>query len=299
MKAIKTTALAIVIFFSGQWLIVTILDSLLLKSNFRYSALYSESTLDYDVLCYGNSRATHSFYTPYLNSEYDLNAFNFSYNSLKIGVIKILIEDYLDKYNAPEKIYLELSDVFSPLSESQFSKFSIYSSFSPRLAEAIKNEDINYYYTYKVFPLYKYNSEFLYRSLYYLGKSDQTWVNRYNISKELNDETLLTEPAEFIINDFKLSQLKEILTILEKKDIEAILYMAPYLPNFKDKIVGLDQGLARIEKETGKSIIDLSGAISKVEFFSDRIHSNEKGTQDIGDLLFREDKNINSTLYIH
>lgn len=287
MKVLKALVVFLGIFLGGQYLIAFFLDALIMSGNFRYCKLYSDAEMNPEILCFGNSRAIHSFYTPYVHSEYGLDAFNLSYNALKLGVINIFIQDYLDKHVAPKKVYIEISDVTSPLYTSEYSKFSIYMSHSERLSKAIKEEDATRYYMNKILPLYKYNTEFLYRNLFYLKKSDQTWVNRYTISKELNEETLTAEPITFEINDFKLNQLKDIVGLLEARNIEVVLYIAPYLPNYRKKIKGLRKGVKTIELETGLEIIDLSDALDNVAFFSDRIHPNETGTRQIIDLLLR------------
>ena len=249
--------------------------------------LYSNKDMDYNILCVGNSRATHSFYTPYLNDAYDANAYNFSYNSLKLGVIKVLLEDYLDRYQNPETVFLEVSEVFSPDSANQFVKYNLYGGYSSRLEDAILQEDPVSHYITEIFPLYRYNTELFQRSLYYLNKSDQSWINRYTISEELNLLELEGEMESFSINASNLETLNEIVSLLKESHIEVQLYIAPYLPNYLSHISNLDDQLELLESKTGLSILDLSGSLIETDNFSDRIHLNEKGTKVVGDLLMK------------
>lgn len=288
MKLLKSATLFLFIFFAGQWFISISLDAIISKSSFRFSMLYFKSNkMDNEILCIGNSRGINSFYTPGINEKYAVKSFNLSYNGLKMALVKVFLDDYLDNHHYPKKVFIEVSNVFNSDSFTNFSEFNLYSSKSKKLNKAIKETSMNTHLISSIFPIYRYNSELLYRSIYYLDKPDQDWINRYTISEELNNEVLGMMPENFEINKSDLIILQKIVDKLKNDNIEVCLFVAPYLPNYLAKINNLSDQIKFMEKATGITVIDLSGLLTKPEYFADRIHTNEKGAILIADKLMK------------
>jgi len=286
MKHIKTVIVFLLIFFVGQWLIAFSFDWISSKSSFRFSKMYSGSQkMDNEILCIGNSRGVNSFYSPHLNDKYSLKAFNLSYNSMDLAMQNLLIEDYLKRHESPKTVFIEVTNVFN--SDPNFSSFKLYSNKSEKLSEEIKTEDCKTSVISSIFPLYRFNTELFYRSLFYLGRSDQNWVNRYEISKKLESEILELDAFSFDVKQNNLTILKQTVETLNEKDIEVILFVAPYHPSYLTKIENLKDLIGLIEKTTGSSVEDLSDFLNESKYFADRIHTNEKGAISITDALIK------------
>lgn len=243
--------------------------------------------MDYEILCIGNSRGVNSFYSPYINNTFSLKSYNLSYNGLNLSIEKILLEDYLENHNKPKAVFIEVSNVFNSNSKPYYESFNMYSSKSKRINEKIKETDLNTYILSATFPLYRYNNEFLFRSLFYMFKADQNWINRYKITEGFNQKVLEMPTKNFSCNKKDLMILRQIVVMLKKKDVNVYLYLAPYLPNYLSKINNLSFQIAYIEKEIGVKVINLSRSLSKPDFFSDRVHINEEGAKLVANLLIR------------
>jgi len=126
-----------------------------------------------------------------------------------------------------------------------------------------------------------------YRSLYYLGKSDQNWINRYNISKKLEADILNIVPFNLKINNRDLNILKQTVKRLKKNGINVFLFVAPYHPNYLSKMMNLKNMIVIIEKATDMTVLDISGYLTKSEYFADRVHTNENGATIIADTLMK------------
>jgi hypothetical protein len=288
MKHFKTLVLFLLIFFVGQWVITISFDSITSKSSFRFSKLYSKSTkMNNTILCVGNSRGVNSFYTPYINKEYSTKSFNLSFNGMHMPMVDLFLEDYLKNHQSPKTVFIEVSNIFNSNSKINYSTFNLYSNKSKRLAKEIKVTDYKTYLISSIFPLYRFNSELFYRSLIYLGKSDQNWINRYNISKILEADILKTKPFNLEINNSDLNILKQTIKMLKKNGINVILFVAPYHPNYLLKIMNLKSMIVIIENATDVPVQDISGYLTKTEYFADRVHTNESGARLIADTLMK------------
>jgi len=288
MKPLKIFIEFLATLYFGQWIITLFLLFIVSKSSFRFSQLYHKTTkMDYEILCIGNSRGVNSFYSPYINNTFSLKSYNLSYNGLNLSIEKILLEDYLENHNKPKAVFIEVSNVFNSNSKPYYESFNMYSSKSKRINEKIKETDLNTYILSATFPLYRYNNEFLFRSLFYMFKADQNWINRYKITEGFNQKVLEMPAKNFSCNKKDLMILRQIVVMLKKKDVNVYLYLAPYLPNYLSKINNLSFQIAYIEKEIGVKVINLSRSLSKPDFFSDRVHINEEGAKLVANLLIR------------
>ena len=114
--------------------------------------------MNYSTLCLGNSRALNSFYTPYLNDNYSLNAINLAYNGLEMPLVDVVINEYLDRHSKPENVVIEISTLFNKYEKHKYRPFNIYSHKSPYLYQKIRDTDSQSYIINKAGPLYRYLS---------------------------------------------------------------------------------------------------------------------------------------------
>lgn len=289
MKYLKTTVLFLLILFIGQWVISISFEIIVSKSSFRFSKLYSKSEkMDNSIVCIGNSRGVNSFFSQHIDKKYDVKSFNLSYNSMNMPIVSLFLEDYLENHKSPKTIFIEVSNLFILDSTINYATFNLYSKKSKKLAKEIKETDYKTHLITSIFPIYKYNTEMFYRSLFYLKKSDQDWINRHKISKELETEIIASDSFNLeISNNNDLVILKSIVDNLKEKGINVILFIAPYHPEYLLKIKNLNSTIDIIEKAIGYPIQDISGFIKKSEYFADRVHTNENGAISISDTLMK------------
>jgi hypothetical protein len=287
MKILKPVLLSLVIFFVGQWIVVQVIDAVISKSSFRYSQLFSDNALlDHKVVCIGNSRGLNSFYTPYVNKTYDVDSYNLSFNGLRMPMMEIFIDEYISKNSDLEHAFIEVTNIIDPDTLVRYSAFNIYSNKSKVIQDKIFETDAQRYWTTKFFPLYRYNTEKLFRILYYVLKpTDQDWINRYRIPITLEAEIESLEQQYFQIHQEDLISLSRVIKKLENQDVKVVLFVAPYLPRYLDKVSNLDAVITEIETQTNKAIIDLSDFVQNTELFADRVHTNEGGAEIISDTL--------------
>ena len=244
--------------------------------------------MDHDVVCIGNSRGVNSFLAPHINKNYDVTAYNLAYNGLKMGVMKSVLYDFLDRHEAPEVVFIEVSNVFNNVTETDYASFNLFASRSDRLNQGVKQTDKTLYNVSQAFPLFRYNSELFYRSLYYIGRPDQNWINRYSISDNLLREVRAMEPATLELNKEEVSELSDIVRILSEKDINVCLFVAPYLPDYLEKVTNLQENIAYVEAQTGKVVLDYSKLVTETAFFADRVHTNDGGARVLSERLMQE-----------
>lgn len=92
---------------------------LLKKSEFRFSRAFfsNDKNPKPNVLILGNSRGVNGIYAPDLN-EYGYEAFNLSYNGMNLELAKIVLESYLINNPKPDKLILEISNIYGDSSLS-------------------------------------------------------------------------------------------------------------------------------------------------------------------------------------
>ncbi|PHR94178.1 MAG: hypothetical protein COA69_00855 [Robiginitomaculum sp.] len=145
------------------------------KSNFRYAKLYT-GRLDMDVAIFGNSRGVHSFYAPELSENLCRNVVNLSYNGLGIKVLEVIIRDVLEKTDGLDVAIIEVTSVLSGNnSERQLAPFTPYSKNLTNFLNAQSDSIIPWR---KLFTSYRLNGELFYRVGFYIGRDDQSWINR-------------------------------------------------------------------------------------------------------------------------
>lgn len=277
MRNLKLIIVFIVVFFSGQFLISNLFGYLLLKSEFRYSQIYSKNkVLDYEILCLGNSRGVNSFYSPYLKS-HGINAYNISFNGIGPLAMKYIIKDYIMTNRKPKTIFIEVSSAFNFNIKENLNQFNLFMPYSIGFDSAIAKTDPMDHNLMKIFPLLKFNNELFYRALYYMNRNDQEWVNEYKINDRLIEDTKLIQEFDLNLNYNDIKIFKELEEDLRNEGIKVYFFIAPYYPIYKRKMANIDKIINILNFEFFEDVIDLSGFLIEDDYFADRIHTNKKG----------------------
>lgn len=185
------------------------------SSQIRFSRLYNGS-INADIVMLGNSRGVNAFYAPAMEKNYKIRAFNLSFNGMSMDIAAVLWEDFLKYNKKPSVVAIEISCI--TMGDTLLHDLKQYIDDSSLINEKIQTNFPSTYYTQKIFKTYKYNSEFFFRTLYYLNKTDQTWINRYKISKEYYDTLKRQEKSQifFTISETGIDCLKKIIALAKK-----------------------------------------------------------------------------------
>ncbi|MFK7984098.1 MAG: hypothetical protein AB8G86_29250 [Saprospiraceae bacterium] len=275
----------LLLFFIGDRLGGFILSKITAKSQFRYTRLY-EGQAEADLLFLGNSRGL-IFYQPYIEEITGKSTLNLSYNSMPIDLGRVVVTDYLEKYEAPELLVIDVTmcDRHNPQLIAGFNTFSKYSDNLNRL---IKTKDKKSWYAGKLSNLYRYNSEVFQRTLYYLGKSDEDWLNDRVISPTMEANIVNEEAVDLTIDDYLLTELDELIKTAEAKGVEVVLVVNPYYPPYIQKMKTFYNFLGLISGRTNKEIKDYSRVLTTTNGFADYQHLNKEGSKKYMDLLLRD-----------
>lgn len=294
LKVYRYLIVSIVTFLILSLLCHFIFSSIILRSGIRYSKMYS-GMIDTDVLVIGNSRGVNSMYTPYLKDKYQINAFNLSYNGLSIDMYEPLLEDFLLNNPSPKSVFLEVSMLSR--SFNNLKDLKLYMGVSRNLENLLKKELPDIYYASKFIPLFRYNSEFFLRNLYYLGNNDQFWINRYSITEEYyrrynpGDTSCQLPPLQ------SLEPIFSVLDLLKDNGIEPIVYISPYLPKKAEERELYNSFIIETirEKYPEVKIYDYSAVIDEYTSFADAIHLNESGACQLLDIMVADGVFENTT----
>ncbi|NNE29288.1 MAG: hypothetical protein HKN16_06610, partial [Saprospiraceae bacterium] len=151
------------VLFAGDRVGGWVLESLLMKADFRYSRMYDEDHKGANLLLVGNSRGL-MFFQPEIEKLTSKTTMNLSYNGLPMQMGEVLIKDYLDKFPNTKNLVLEVT-MADRLNVPLVSGFNAYSSHSKRVRDIIKENSVNSYYGAILSHLFKYNSEIFQRGI--------------------------------------------------------------------------------------------------------------------------------------
>ncbi|MEO1518998.1 MAG: hypothetical protein AAFV95_28540 [Bacteroidota bacterium] len=285
MKRIYWIIALLGLFFLGDRVGGLVLERLTAQSQFRYSRLYTQRAKA-DILLVGNSRGL-IFYQPYIEQQTGQKTFNISYNGMPINLARVLIEDYLDQYEAPERLLLDVT-LCDRLNNQLISSFSPYTPYSERLRGLILDSIPEVGYGGQLTHLFRYNSEVFQRALYYLNRTDEDWL----LDRQINEFMLQNvdkEPAlTFQLLASQQRDIKAIVELAQQKNIAVELVVNPYYPPFAQKFQNFEQWKAQISTATGLPVRDYSQSIDQVEAFGDYQHLNKLGGQLFIDQLLKD-----------
>lgn len=267
-----------------------VLESVVLRSQNRFSRMYHD-TIPSGIVVLGNSRGVNTLYAPDLSERIGIPAFNLSYNGMPTTMAEAVFLDYLEKQEAPRLLVLEVSNL--RVGADMVNDFKVYSAISPRVYALLEKEYPEVAIATKVTNLYRFNSEYFLRTLYWFNKSDQTWANRYTISDTLlanvfGDPAEKTDPIPIV--DDNVEALRGILAVARERQIEVRLLIAPYLPAYVEGLEDFPTWKANIQALVGAQykIWDYSSAIRENKYFADRRHLNLEGTRVLLDKMMKD-----------
>jgi len=281
-KIILLIVLTIITLFSCDKIISNFMSTIVKKSNFRYSKLYTNRAQS-DILIVGNSRSL-GLFVPYIQKQTNKKTFSLSYNSLTTELSLALLKDYYKKYNPPKLIIIEVS-----MRESKpklNSTFKIYKQFSDNISNVIKKTNESTYFYDNIFNIYRYNTELFQRTLYYINKSDINWINNRKINKYKLAESIIPEKYNYtqkLLNDFK-----EIKTLCEAHGTKCVFLLMPYHPKYQMKYTNLNDYIYDLESTLNTKIYDYRNVLKNNNYFADFIHINKDGAKQITKILYND-----------
>jgi len=285
MKQIFWIIALIVLIFVGDRFFGFLLNQLTQKSQFRYSRLYSGKA-ESDILLLGNSRGL-IFFQPYIEEMTGKRTFNFSYNGLPIELGKTLVQDYLDQYEAPQSLIIDVS-MCDRSNNSLVAGFNMFTPYSERVDQLIQDSIPKSSNAGKIFHLYRYNSEIFQRTLYHYGIPATDWLLDRKINDYMVQEVSNLAPYEIDLKPSLLEALNETIRYALDKNVEVHLVINPYYPPFADKITNLTSFKNRIQNATGRKVHDYSKAVNDVNGFGDYQHLNKEGSRQFLELLQKD-----------
>jgi hypothetical protein len=263
--------------WAGDRALSAALAPLVLRSEWRFSRLY-RGGLTPDVVVLGNSRGVNAFYAPRLSEAAGVRVWNLSYNGMSSELAAAVFEDYVEHNRAPRVLVLEVTSVYS--AHEAVRDLRLYRRFSPRLAELNRLHDPRGAATSRLVHLYDYNNELFGRTLYYLGRSDQSWINRGRIAPEMLASVDTLSTVELRLPEGNLAALERLVRRAREAGIRVELVISPFLPAYRARIGNYEEWKETLSEALGGARIeDFSTAVTDVDAFGDRIHLNQLGSE--------------------
>jgi hypothetical protein len=277
-RALIWFAALIAAIVAGDRVLSWMLNRLLLRSQFRYSRLYSGG-INADVLLIGDSRGVHSLYAPAIEEMTGLRTFNLSYNSMSTRIVEAVLLDYLDRNRTPRLVIIEVT--CTTTAGALTSELRTYAATSPRLSRLYAEA-----YPYagaagRAFHLLNLNSAFTLEALHYMRRSDQDWINRSTMPVALRQTPgKMWKPPR----PENLAALGRIVGELRRRGIEVRLVVAPYHP----MPLNMNVSAIVIANSAGMRVWNYGDAIEDPDDFADTVHLNERGSRALLAMMQRD-----------
>ncbi len=287
--------------FAGDRLVGFLLKNITKTSQFRYSRLYN-STESADILFVGNSRGL-NFYQPEAERVSGQKTMNLSYNGMPADLAKTLVMDYLDHHTAPKVMIVDVT-MCDRYNESLKASMNLYTPFSPRLSDLVKNsvslspnsvspDTLDKYAGRKVFyggklsQLYQHNSEIFQRVLFHRNKTDNDWIVDRVIGEAATKDTSF-KSYQVRMFPVMVAHLKEMVDYAKAKGVDVKLVINPYYPPFAETLRDsfLNPLKSLVESQTGMLVNDFSTALQNIDEIGDYQHANKKGSTHYMNILF-------------
>lgn len=252
------------------------------KSQFRYARLYGGSA-GADILLVGNSRGL-TFYQPYIEEITGKTTFNLSYNGLPMDVAKVLVQDYLDRYPAPEKMLVDVTTC-DRVNDELLAGFLTCSGESYRLDTLLHSRLPKVWWGGRISTLFRCNNEIFQRALYYRNRSDEDWLLDRTISPQLAANAAQNS-YDLELQPYLLQQLRETVDAARARGVEVELVVSPYFPDFQVK--NLESLKLAVQNATGLPVRDYHRALKDPADFGDFMHPNKRGSLRYVELLKRD-----------
>ena len=275
----------VALFFIGDRIAGYVLESLVLKSQFRYSRMYN-GIAEADVLLVGNSRGL-SFYQPNIEEMTGKSTFNLSYSAMPMTLAEVLVKDYFDQYKAPQKMLIDVT-ICDRENDPLIAGFNAYSSLSPRVDSLVTATSKNIGYGGKLSHIFRNNGEIFQRALFYLNKIDETWLLDREMGQRLKDDLVTVDTPSVRLVHHMVESLVRTVDFAKSKGVEVELVVSPYYKPFAEKLVNLDDMIAEVEAATKMKVYDYSRSMEGSDDFGDYQHINIKGSRQYISLMQKD-----------
>lgn len=284
-KSLIFIAVACSVFYLGDVVFGWMVDGIMQRSEFRFARLYT-GRLQGDVIVLGNSRAVNGFCAPRLTELTSVRWVNLGYNGMAPPLVEAIMLDYIDRYPAPRAVVLEVSNIMQGNDSIRESR--LFADKSKRLAELDVRENGWMGFIAAHLRTFAANGEMLLRCLYYVGRSDQTWVNEGQLALK-DAERLRIEAGrrlEGAIVPGSVVAYKRLIHELRQRNIPVLCVVTPYLLTEKDQRYAqtwLD--MLRDTEDNGVRYINLVNAIKEPNMYADPSHLNSAGSLAFTEIL--------------
>lgn len=247
------------------------------RSSIRFSQLYG-GEIEKDILVVGSSRGVNSLYAPDTLEKAGFSSYNLSWNGQSSEVSLAVIRDFLDNHKPPRMVLFEITNINGKTELLQSLK--MYAGRSPRMEHLLKRDHKSLWFASQLSHLFRCNSEYFLRCLYYLRKDDQTWINTYQLTPEYfqvlvakKDYELFREPEPE-----RLNELVVLTEELESRGIQIRFIVSPFLPEWIANNPEFHDWLDQIRDGLGEHrVFDYHNTLHGLEYFADAVHINRNG----------------------
>lgn len=283
----------IIILVIGDRAFSELIAHYVLKSGTKFSRTYRGQEA-HDIIIMGNSRGDSSFCPKDIHNKTGLSTFQLSHKGVSTEIIECLWNDYLKNNSKPKTLILEITNLCS--SNEALADLKAFMYWSNNISDLLKKENFKSYLATKLSNLYIWNGEILFRSLYFIGKSDQNKIVAVNksinsiIAKNLLDDLNRKDNVSFQITDKNINALKGVLNSAQKNDIIVHLIFPPFIPLYVDLIDDdkrelIDLVISMANQYSNVYVHDMSRSIQDTSMFKDLTHLNYKGSKKLLDQI--------------
>lgn len=281
MKKFIYIALFILVFFIGDRVLSLSIAHIVINSGVNLSLIYT-GKLNNDIVILGNSRGVASFSPSDISSNTGKKTFQLSHNGFSTEIIEVFWADYLTYNKPPSLVIVELSNIFT--SNDIIHSIKGYSYWSNNLSDKFKQLERKSYMASRLSNLFLWNGEILFKSLYYLNRTEKEVIKfkTRRLSSELDARLMFKKMPPFRIRERNLDALERIVELSKQYDCDVYLVFTPFYIEYEKRIDDIKiELLNEITKRVGNKvkILDYSTAITDINAFEDLTHLNYLGSQ--------------------
>jgi hypothetical protein len=204
------------------------------------------------------------------------------------ALVEALALDYMERYPAPSAVVLEISNIMQGTDSIRDCR--LFVSRSKRLSDIDKqvNGSLSVWSSYC--QAFAANGEMLMRCFYYMGRSDQTWVNEGKLD-EKNSARLRLEAGrrlEGAVIPESVTATKRLIVELQRRNISVWCIVTPYLLTKEDQRHAQMWLEALRDAGGGVRFVNMVDGITDPKMFADPSHLNTAGSHAFTDLLMQE-----------
>lgn len=284
LRIVLIIAAFVVFVFAGDRLLAAIMDRLVMSTQFRYAELY-RGEMKGDLVILGNSRGLHMFHPPAILDVAGIETANISFNALSTVLMPALWHDYLEYQAAPKRLLFEVSCIGREDEPGALARFTTFMPHSERLSGVIEKHAPREYAAAELSHLFGFNNELTWRALMFFRRSDQDWIMTDTVSDEQIERTLDYGTEKLLRSEENVAAAKQVLELASQHDVEVILVVAPFHPDYRDSHVELPDWIDWLEGQLGKPVHDYSHLLTDKSGFADHMHLNPSGAKQLAELL--------------